>query len=150
MLDTDSSSAQEVLNGCHKHPRSQKRGHLGGRGAYLGRRGSPTWGGGCLNPVRCSGWEPLHLVPVQWEGAHEQGHHHLGHEGAGQEGDGQQGHLAGPRLLDVAQLHVDALHDFWDLGHSRGSHEQGDSPMEKPREARGQQEGGRRGKGVTD
>lgn len=69
----------------------------------------------CLNPLRSRRQKTPCLVPVQWEGAHEQGHHDLGHEGAGQEGDGQQGHLTRPRLLDVAQLHIDALHDFWNL-----------------------------------
>lgn len=63
---------------------------------------------------------PSHVVPVQREGTHQEGHHDLSHEGAGQEGDGQQGHLTGPGLLDVAQLHVDSLHDFRDLGQSRG------------------------------
>lgn len=84
---------------------------------------------------------PPYLVPVQWEGAHEQGHDDLGHERAGQERDGQQGHLAGPGLLDVAQLHVDGLHDFWDLEHSGGRREQGEA-RGKQREAWGQGEGG--------
>lgn len=64
--------------------------------------------------------KPPDWVPVQREGAHEQSHDDLGHERAGQEGDGQQGHLAGPGLLDVAQLHVDGLHDLRDLEHSGG------------------------------
>lgn len=71
---------------------------------------------------------PPHLVPVQWEGAHEQGHDDLGHEGAGQERDGQQGHLTGPWLLDMAQLHIDGLHDFWDLGTVGGRHQAAEGP----------------------
>lgn len=72
------------------------------------------------------------LVPVQREGAHEQGHHNFCHEGAGQEGDGQQGHLTRPRLLDVAQLHVDGVHDLRDLEVAvpRGQ----EDPSEKQRE----------------
>lgn len=77
-------------------------------------------------------------VPVQWQGAREQGHNHLGHEGAGQEGDGEQGHLAGPWFLDVVQLCVDALHDFWDLGHSQSSREQPGGQLEKPRQVWGE------------
>lgn len=83
------------------------------------------------------------MVPVQREGAREQGHNHLGHEGAGQEGDGQQGHLAGPRLLDVVQLRVDALHDFWDLGHSQSSREWPGSRV-KPRHGESRERGGGR------
>ena len=76
---------------------------------------------------------PPHLVPVQWEGTHEQGHDDLGHEGAGQERDGQQGHLSGPWLLNVAQVHIDALHDFWNLGYRQGGQEQAEGQVEKPR-----------------
>ena len=77
------------------------------------------------------------MVPVQWEGTHEQGDDDLGHEGAGQERDGQQSHLAGSRLLDVAQVHIDAMHDFWDLGHSQTTREQAEGQAEKPRRDRG-------------
>lgn len=85
------------------------------------------------------------MVPVQWEGTHEQGDDNLGHEGAGQERDGQQSHLAGPRLLDVAQAHVDAVHDFGDLGRSQTTREQAEGQAEKPR-GTGEQGGGRREK----
>ena len=78
-----------------------------------------------------------HVVPVQWEGTHEQGDDDLGHEGAGQERDGQQSHLAGSWLLDVAQVHIDAMHDFWDLGHSQTTREQEEGQAEKPRRDRG-------------
>ena len=86
-----------------------------------------------------------HLVPVQWEGTHEQGDDDLGHEGAGQERDGQQSHLAGPRLLDVAQVHIDAMHDFWDLGHSQTTRAQAEGQAENPRGI-GEQGDGRREK----
>lgn len=72
------------------------------------------------------------MVPVQWKGTHEQSHHNLSHEGAGQEGDGQQSHLTCPRLLNVAQLHIDALHDFWDLEIAVNRSQEG--PLEKQRE----------------
>lgn len=95
-----------------KRPAGRARAFSGWKDRFLAQDG------GCSNLGVVAGTPQS--VPVQREGTREQGHDHLGHEGAGQEGDGQQGHLAGPWLLDVFQLHVDGLHDFWDLGHSRG------------------------------
>lgn len=89
-------------------------------------------------------WEPPYPIPVQREGAHEQGHHNLRHEGAGQEGDRQQGQLSGPWFLDVAQLQVDALHDFWDLVAARSRQKEGsvEKLREKGRWETGQEQGG--------
>lgn len=84
--------------------------------ASLGRRDFPQPGAFSNLPLSSRAETPDHCIPVQGEGTHEQGHNNLSHEGAGQEGNGQQGHAAGPGLLDVAQLHVDPMHDFRDLG----------------------------------
>lgn len=45
-----------------------------------------------------------------------------------------------------AQLHIDALNDFWDLGQSQGSREQ----SEDQREAKEDGEVGGRGGGIGD